>query len=482
MIQKLVPTLLLLGAFAGIASVVLAAGDRDRIAPLICGMLLIPGMSMTVVAIREVASRGLRDALSDHQIRLVVLLPLATQIGMAFFVSPFDPALWAILIHLSIALAVSGSRIGLGKLPNWVPQTFVLVLATFLLLTIGAEGGLRLISIQQPKVLFTQRDEDGASRLRKLRRSFQARFGTPMNTHGGFDREFEPVEGQGSALLLGDEYAQGLLPTALVPSRVAERTNGQWQLWDLTLFQSGPPEYRSALDQYLDANDGGPAPDAVRVVVSLADDLLQCDRRDDDWRGLALILDARNALVPSLLGKLTDVGSRMLVHREEFAGETSEARLEEIPERHPWVDDPSQQKETLDEVVLRMKLDRQVDAILRSEERNTRRRLLDDLQAMEQSCRARGIGFGVLVLPHRLEVDDAFRAEFGIDAKPLAECRRALVEQLDDRGTGVLDLFPVLRASSTARGGDLYHPGDLRLNKLGADVVGRTLGADLGRR
>lgn len=481
--RVLAPIALALGGAFGIAAAVLADGSAGRIDFALAGPVLVAGLFAIAMSMRDLARHD--PTTSEHEVfgssasRLLVLVPMAGLLVQPLLLTPYDPSLTALILHAGVALVAGFVLVGPKSSPKAIPRALELTLGATLLLFVGGEISLRILAAQRPGPVFVQKDETGESRLQKLRRPGLVRFGTPTNDDGAFDGAFEleADSDERTVLVLGDEAMLGAVPACVTPTVLAEGVLGDTAIWDHSLRGTSLLEHQALLAEW--ETDGRlDGIDQVIVAISSVDDWFQSRRRQDAFRPLALWLDRQNALLPSFARRATSPELRELILEGELSTEIGPPTVDQIADRFPAVVDPSAATSVISPEQFQLRT--------RAEARKTRTALdtaaleeaLRILNRMQTTCEEHGARFGVFVLPHRAELDDAFATAADVDPRIWSDARLELVERLRKRGTPVSDTAAILQLEAQrlpAKGADLFHPIDFRFNRTGTSSLGEIL-------
>ncbi|MBK8974527.1 MAG: hypothetical protein IPM29_01240 [Planctomycetes bacterium] len=468
--------LLALGLVAGILAWFLPAtrtGGVD-VPPIAHSLLPVVGCPITLLAAHRASRAPLgRDAASFGATRLLLYLLAAAIAVQALRLSPFVPATFLLAVHACLALGACllllGARVA-RAVPPRMRTAVDLTCGVALFVFAGSEAGLRLIAWKRPQPLFSQVDELPRTRLSRDRPKPGAlRFGFPVNADGYVDDAFpsagspRPV-GERRIAVLGDESLWGHVPHALQPTTVAESLPGPPASYlDFGVPGAGPFEELALLeDDVL-----GRGVDAVVLTIDVGDDLTDVDRRYDDWRPLALLVDRGNLL-------LTAVADRVL------------ARLDtppHPPEQEPWsgadgdwTRDPTLEHPWLGDDALLRRARARVLATWGPGADGRRERLVSTVVAMRDRCARTGVPFGVLLLPAADQLDPALRElssrERPVDA-PSGTFQDWLSRRLASYDILCRDALPALRATAPWSDGRLhvFHDHDTELNARGARIV-----------
>ena len=442
------------------------------------GTLLTMTLPLGLAAVHGAAllalRRGGRLRPSAAGIRLCLYLLLAAAVALVLCCSPFDPKRATLVLAAALALAAGILlRRGPERRPSTVITLLDVVAAALSIALIAAELSLRVAAGVAAKPAFAQRDMPPAARIEHHRfRPGAVVDGSAVNAEG-FRGPLLAAESSGATVVVVGDRALGAgLPFGYGAVAVATRSAGIERIVARQLDGLSTPEYRLLAIEALAAT-----PRALIVAVDLGDDLGELVRVEGGWRVLANWLDRENVL----LTRLFDHVMRRLRERElGIADPPAEARIaataEEVARDFPWIADPTLERPRRSAEWF----DESVRHTLAVHDRPTAQidRAMIDLGAIADRCRERGVGFGVVLVPARHQVDPALwnrlRGSRGDAQRDAAttELRRAL----RNRGIETLDLTATLRsAEAAAHAAQVFHRGDLRLNALGNRLAGEAI-------
>ncbi len=468
---------LILAAFCSVFAWSLSDAPAASSATLTATGLALIGAAVGTVSLR-------RTGASAGVVRWFVYAIALAVIGQIVFGGRF--ALGAFLLRLGASIGVAG--LALPARERFVPmlrrtpfRVLELLLGSVLILGFGAELGARIFSWAAPSPLFERPATTPAERIAMHElRSGTMRFGFPVSPDGFYDDPFRRPDGDRAVLVVGGSAGVGIVPHWMLYTTVAERNLPDTVVWNCSVQDTGPAEYRRLLDEV-----GLPlAPDRAIVAIEVADDFRQSRRFGEDSPvrdALASWLDARNvmlAIVPERLGELFE--RRRSLGRdpradafEEQARVAGEAAIEQ---RFPWTLDPSLEEPTWSESDWLARTRRQVEDLSAV---GPDAGLFRALDACRADCASKGVPFALLVLPAAWQVDDALwrnvAGELRADARDRPQT--LLAAWAARNAVPVLDVLPYLRAAPRQADGvrHLFHLRDDRLNTRGNRLVGEAL-------
>lgn len=308
------------------------------------------------------------------------------------------------------------------------------------------------------------------------------RFGFPCNSLGYYDDEPGPFEGPRIALV-GDSFALGIVPHALLFTTVAERLTG-YRIDTFGVARTGLPEYRLILQE-----DAIPQrPDAIVIALYLGNDIQSSHlerglQQGQSW--LRFWLDRNRNVLWRLAPRLGRIAAELWSGREgatlgKAAGLTGNqpARSSDPTGEYPWTADYRLEKPTFSRSTF-LEIERtQALAVCGGRDAVSYSAFFEDLEAL--SSLSAGVPFSVVLIPDEFQVEDVLweAIESSVQDHLTRDFpQRTIRPWLEARQIPYLDLLPAFRAISPLEDGSrhLYHLQNSHLNTRGNRVAGEQL-------
>lgn len=480
-------------AAAGMLAVVVAQAEHLRPDVTFAWSEAVVGLVLSVGAGAAAARRVLRArrreprrAASLAPFRGMTVVAIATWGLYLAFAPPFR------LLHLGVALALGFGAFALlflvvppvtARLPGRAVRAADFALFNLALLPLLAEGTLRVYALWRPSPLFAQPDQTDTARIERFRNPGEMRLGFPNNAQGHYDTAvpLEPRK-ESLAVFLGDSFSQGVVPHHYHFTTVLERALPGLEAYNVGFVGIGPPEYLRLL-----RSEALPLrPDLVVVDLFVGNDLHFRGPEHRPHRLLRLWFDRENlllSLVPARLARLEAEREALGEITFRSASTRGRIRVEELPERMPWLEDPLlEQPGYSEERFLAIEVER-ATALCRPGVTD----FGPAFEVLEELIVAAGdTPLAFVLIPDEFQVEEplweAVLAE--IPERPLERFHPQDVVQrwLEERGIPTLDLLPILRDQEPLEDGrrHLYHFRDTHFNARGSRVVGEALAGFVG--